>query len=81
MSKRRAQRPQRQETVAALEAELVRLTTLVRERRDQLAKLENCPNPSCPCRQLWRRHVDKNLACQMGKIRRHVRGKRRRARA
>ena len=58
-----------------LEAELRRLSALVRERRKQLARLEKCPNKDCPCRFVWREHVEKNLAGQMGKIRKHVRGK------
>ncbi len=58
-----------------LEAELVRLSALVRERRKQLARLEKCPNEDCPCRVVWRDHVEKNLAGQVGKVRRHVRGK------
>ena len=55
-----------------LEAELLRLNTLVRERRQQLARLEKCPNKDCPCRVVWRNHVEKNLAGQVGKIRRQV---------
>ena len=58
-----------------LEAELLRLNTLVRERRKQLARLEECPNKDCPCRLVWRDHVEKNLAGQVGKIRRQVRSK------
>jgi hypothetical protein len=58
-----------------LEAELLRLNTLVRERRKQLARLEKCPNKDCPCRFVWREHVEKSLAGQVGKIRREVRGK------
>jgi hypothetical protein len=58
-----------------LEAELLRLNTLVRERRKQLARLEKCPNKDCPCRLVWRNHVEKNLAGQVGKIRRRVRSK------
>lgn len=57
-----------------LEAELVRLNALVRERRQQLARLETCPNTDCPCRVLWKDHVEQNLAGQVGKIRRKVRG-------
>ncbi len=73
-----------------LEADLARLTTLVRERRKQLARLEKCPNKDCPCRVVWREQVEKKLSGQMGKIRRDVRGtpapppakpKRRRARS
>ena len=55
-----------------LEAELVRLNALVRERRKQLDRLEKCPNKDCPCRFVWREHVEKNLASQVGKIRREV---------
>jgi len=62
-------------TVTELEAELMRLSALVRERRKQLARLEKCPNKDCPCRVVWRDHVEKNLAGMMGKIRRRVRGK------
>jgi hypothetical protein len=58
-----------------LEAELLRLHGLVRERRAQLARLEKCPNKDCPCRVVWREHVEKNLAGQVGKIQRQVRGK------
>jgi hypothetical protein len=63
-----------------LEAELLMLNALVRERRKQLARLEKCPNKDCPCRIVWRDHVEKNLAGQVRKIRRQVgpkRGKRR----
>lgn len=58
-----------------LEAELLRLNSLVRERRAQLARLERCPNPDCPCRVVWRDHVEKNLALQVGKIRQGVRAR------
>jgi hypothetical protein len=58
-----------------LEAELLRLNTLVRDRRKQLARLEKCPNKDCPCRVVWRDHVEKNLAGQVGKIRRKVSSK------
>jgi hypothetical protein len=60
--------------VTDLEAELVRLNALARERRKQLARLEKCPNKDCPCRFVWREHVEKNLAGQVGKIQRQVRG-------
>jgi hypothetical protein len=56
-----------------LEAELIRLNTLVRERRKQLARMEKCPNKDCPCRFVWREHVEKRLAGQVGEIRRRVR--------
>ncbi len=58
-----------------LEADLTRLNALLRERRKQLARLEKCPNKDCPCRFVWREHVEKNLAGQVGKIRRQVRSK------
>jgi hypothetical protein len=58
-----------------LEAELVRLNALVRERRKQLARLDKCPNKDCPCRFVWREHVEQNLAGQVGKIRQQVRNK------
>ena len=57
-----------------LEAQLVRLNALARERRKQLARLEKCPNKDCPCRFVWREHVERNLAGQVGKIQRQVRG-------
>lgn len=56
-----------------LEGELVRLNALVRERRKQLARLEKCPNKQCPCRLVWRNVVEKNLAKQVGEVRRQVR--------
>lgn len=55
-----------------LEAELARLNALVRERRKQLADLENCPDQQCPCRVVWQGAVEKNLSSQLGKIRRKV---------
>jgi hypothetical protein len=58
---------------AELEAELLRLNTLVRARRQQLAKLENCPNKDCECRRVWRDVVEENLTRQVGKVRRQVR--------
>ena len=57
---------------AELEAELIRLNTLVRARRKQLARLDRCPNKDCECRMVWRDMVEKQLAQQMGKIRRQV---------
>ena len=58
---------------AELSAELERLNTLVRERRKQLAFLERCPNKTCQCRVVWREVVEKNLASQVGKIRKTIR--------
>ncbi len=63
----------RQREALELEAELLRLNTLVRQRRQQLARLEKCPNKDCECRRVWREVVEKDLARQVGKIRRHVR--------
>src|ERR1035437_8795726 len=65
----------KQRVETQLEAQLIRLNTLVRERRKQLARLEKCPNKDCPCRAVWRNHVEKNLAGQVGKIRRKVSNK------
>jgi hypothetical protein len=64
-----------------LEAELAWLNALVRERRKQLARLEKCPNQDCPCRFVWREHVEKTLATQVSKVRRRLRGKTARPRA
>ena len=64
-----------------LEAELAWLNALLRERRKQLDRLEKCPNKDCPCRFIWREHVEQNLAGQIGKIRRRVRSKTASARA
>jgi len=72
----------KQREALELEAELLRLNTLVRQRRQQLARLEKCPNQDCECRRIWREVVEKDLANQVGKIRRHVRRPaRKRARA
>jgi hypothetical protein len=60
---------------SALEAELMRLSLLVRERRKQLDRLEKCPNKDCPCRFVWRERVEENLAGQVSKIRHRVRAK------
>ena len=62
-----------QRPAVELEAELLRLNALVRERRKELARLEKCPNKTCTCRLFWRDHVEKTLARQMGKIRRQLR--------
>lgn len=58
-----------------LEAELTKLAALVRERRKQLSRLTKCPNKDCPCRFVWREHIEMNLAGQIVKIRRQVRSK------
>lgn len=59
--------------VLELESELLRLNDLVRKRRAQLARLEKCPNKDCECRAVWREVTEKNLAGQMGKVRRRIR--------
>ncbi len=59
--------------IVELEAELVRLNTLVRARRQQLARLQKCPNKDCQCRVVWREVVERDLARQVGKIRKGVR--------
>jgi hypothetical protein len=66
----------KQRAATQLEAELIRLNTLVRERRQQLARLDKCPNKDCPCRFVWREHVEKNLAGQVGELRQRVKGQR-----
>ena len=65
----------KQREATGLEGELLKLNALVRERRKQLARLEKCPNKDCPCRSVWREHVEKNLDGQVGKIREQVRSK------
>jgi len=50
----------------------MRLNALVRERREQAARLEACPNPECPCRTVWQEKVDKGVASQMRKIGKQV---------
>ena len=55
-----------------LEAELLRLNTLVRQRREQLGRLEKCPHKDCECRVVWRQVVEDKLASQVGKIRKTV---------
>jgi len=63
----------KQRQVLELEAELLRLNALVRQRRKQLAYLDKCPNKDCECRRVWHEVVEKKLAQQMGKVRRRVR--------
>jgi hypothetical protein len=58
---------------AKLEAELLRLNELVRQRRQQLARLENCPDHDCECRRVWREVVESKLASQVSKVGKHVR--------
>jgi hypothetical protein len=58
-----------------LEAELAWLNMLLRERRKQLGRLEKCPNKDCPCRFIWREHVEKRLTGQISKIRQRVSAK------
>lgn len=55
-----------------LEAELMRLNELVRERRSDLARIAECPNETCKCRVLWTEQVDKTLASQVRKIRKQI---------
>ena len=63
----------KQRQVLKLEAELLRLNALVRQRRKQLAYLEKCPNKDCECRRVWHQVVERNLAQQMGRLSEHVR--------
>jgi len=60
--------------VLELETELLTLTNLVRRRRAQLARLAKCPNKDCECRAVWREVIEKDLAGQVGKVRRQVHG-------
>jgi hypothetical protein len=55
-----------------LEAELLKLNALVRERREELARIKDCPNHDCHCRAVWKEQVDKTLAGQVRKIRRRL---------
>jgi hypothetical protein len=68
-----------QREIIELEAELLRLNSLVRDRRKELVRLAKCPNKTCTCRLFWQEHVEKILALQMGKIRRQLHPKRPRA--
>jgi hypothetical protein len=61
--------------VLEIEAELLRLNSLVRRRRAQLERLKVCPNKDCECRAVWREVIEKDLAQQVGKIRRSVKTK------
>jgi hypothetical protein len=66
----------------SLEAKLRRLNNLVRQRRAQLARLAACPHKECECRAVWRQVIEKELACQVGRVRSEVRaGSRPRAKA
>ncbi len=60
-------------TSLELDAELVKLTALVRERRKELERLKECPNKTCQCRQVWNEQVGKTMASQVRKIRRKIR--------
>jgi hypothetical protein len=62
----------KKQVASDLEAELLRLNLLVRQRRAQLARLEKCPNKDCECRRVWSDVVEKDLATQVGKIRKGV---------
>ena len=66
---------QKSDRTVELEAELIRLNALVRSRRKQLVQLQRCPHTDCECRTVWKDFVEKNLAQQMGRIRRQVRSK------
>ena len=59
--------------VPQLEAELMKLNELVRARRRQLARLEQCPHKDCECRVVWREVTEQNLAGQVGRVGRGVR--------
>ena len=72
---RRTMKRKPQQT-AKLEAELLRLNDLVRQRREQLARLEDCPHTECECRRVWNKVVEDKLASQVHKVRKHVRGTR-----
>jgi hypothetical protein len=65
----------KEKSAAELEAELLRLNTLVRARRKQLARLETCPHKDCECRAVWREVVESKLATQVSKIRQSVSSK------
>ncbi len=63
----------KQPQIPELEAELIRLNTIVRQRRAQLARLKKCPNKDCECRAVWRKVIEQTLAGQVGRIRRKIR--------
>jgi hypothetical protein len=71
----------KQQRAVELEVELLRLNTLVRARRAQLARLDKCPNKDCECRRVWRDVVEKDLAGQMSKIRRGLKSSKPKRRA
>jgi hypothetical protein len=62
----------KKQEILDLEAELLHLNALVRDRRKQLARLQKCPNTTCGCRLVWRQQVEKTLAGQVKKIGRQV---------
>ena len=51
-----------------LESELLKLNSLVRARRQTLARLAACTNKHCECRAVWREPTEKTLASQVGKV-------------
>lgn len=55
-----------------LEEELLKLNALVRKRREQLARIQDCPNHDCHCRAVWKEQVEKGLEGQVRKIRRNL---------
>ncbi len=61
--------------VVELEAELLRLNNLVRQRRAQLERLKRCPNKDCECRAVWNEVIEQNLAGQVVKIRKQIKGR------
>jgi hypothetical protein len=61
--------------IIELEAELVRLNRLVRDRRMELARLAKCPHKTCTCRLFWQEHIEKLLASQMRRVRHQIRPK------
>jgi hypothetical protein len=63
----------KQHEIVELEAELLRLNRLVRDRRRELVRLAKCPNETCACRLFWQDHVEKLVARQMRKIRQKIR--------
>ena len=69
----------KQDEKLKLEAELLKLNALVRERREQLDSIRDCPNHACRCRAVWKEHVEKTLSGQMRKIRQQIGAKTKKA--